>query len=653
MTDRPHDNSPSFDRREPLASPVMSTMWMLGRIGLANDDGREVDELLRQPKRLALLAFLASPVPGTWHRRDTLLAHFWPELDVARSRTALRNALYVLRRHMPDGTIRTRGDDDVSLDPAMLSTDVASFQDACNAGRHEEACGAYHGDLLPGLFVQDAEGFEKWLDDERRRLRRLAHTSSLAVATQRESSGDWRGAAAALGRAVELEPDDEASARRLMALYDGVGDRAQALATFDTLTRRLDAEFGASPSPETTALAAAIKQRRIADPSIASAVTAAVPDSLPDFTPRSDPRTDGVEPTTPGERGVAVPSVDTSRKRQWASRRVLLLAGGVVIALLAFRLTRSANATPAERALMIGRVRNMAGPSFDYVSAGLSTDLSRRLGAIEGLRLAAVSSFEVDSIADTSVVSAGRTFGSRIVLDLQLDRDGDSLQVSTSALDVTSGRRRDLGHVRFTAARIPDAASRLAASVAGAILRVPLPELPGARPPTSDSLSYRLTILGWREQIVGKPATARQLFGDAIAADPMNARAQAGLASAFSAMSFQAQLPWQDGSRSAVAAAERAIALDSTQASAWGTLGIFRALDGNLADGVALFRKGLRMEPANPEVRWAMEGMYRLAWEWDKALDAIRMARALSPLDVRYVAMEADVDFCAGRPDDA
>ena len=42
-----------------------------------------------QPKRLALLAYLALAQPRGFHRRDTILALFWPELSGEEARRAL------------------------------------------------------------------------------------------------------------------------------------------------------------------------------------------------------------------------------------------------------------------------------------------------------------------------------------------------------------------------------------------------------------------------------------------------------------------------------------------------------------------------------------------------------------------------------------
>ncbi len=131
---------------------------LLGEIGLQAADGTEVHGLLRQPKRLAILAYLVGPVPGTWHRRDTLLALFWPDLDSGRARSSLRNALYILRQTLGEAVVRTRGDDEVSIDPAALETDLGALRTALADGRVDEALGLYRGDLLPGLFPARERG---------------------------------------------------------------------------------------------------------------------------------------------------------------------------------------------------------------------------------------------------------------------------------------------------------------------------------------------------------------------------------------------------------------------------------------------------------------------------------------------------------------
>src|SRR5437016_1530236 len=89
----------------------MIELRMLGRLSLTGADGLEVRGLLGQPRRLALLAYLAAASPQGFHRRDTLLALFWPELDQEHARAALRQALHVVRDALGGDAVASRGDE--------------------------------------------------------------------------------------------------------------------------------------------------------------------------------------------------------------------------------------------------------------------------------------------------------------------------------------------------------------------------------------------------------------------------------------------------------------------------------------------------------------------------------------------------------------
>src|SRR5437773_9688894 len=72
--------------------PRMIEFRLLGTLHLTDAEAREVKSLLTRSRRLALLAYLAAATPRGFHRRDTLLALFWPELDQDHARAALRQA---------------------------------------------------------------------------------------------------------------------------------------------------------------------------------------------------------------------------------------------------------------------------------------------------------------------------------------------------------------------------------------------------------------------------------------------------------------------------------------------------------------------------------------------------------------------------------
>src|SRR3989454_5660726 len=184
----------------------MVELRLLGTVNLTTADGCEARSLIGQPRRLALLAYLAAATPRGTQRRDRLLTLFWPELDQGRARAALRQALHVLREELGPRVLVSRGDEEVGLDFEEVRCDVAEFDRAVAAGRLTEALDLYRGELLEGGFVPGAPDFERWQDVERARLREAASDAAQALVEQAESGGDLAAAAIWARRPPRLPP---------------------------------------------------------------------------------------------------------------------------------------------------------------------------------------------------------------------------------------------------------------------------------------------------------------------------------------------------------------------------------------------------------------------------------------------------------------
>ena len=245
----------------------MVELRFLGALRLSASHGRAVEPLVHQAKRAALLAYLATATPRGLHRRDKLLALFWPELDQARARAALNQAVYVLRATLGEDALTPRGDGALGLHDAVWC-DAAAFEAALDAGRPAEAMALYRGDLLDGFFVSDAPEFERWLDGERARLRRRACEGAWALAEAKAAEGDVLEAERWASRAGELAPADEAVIRRLMSFLHGLGDRAAAIRVYEAYLWRLKEEYELEPSAETEALAASIRREEPGAPAL-------------------------------------------------------------------------------------------------------------------------------------------------------------------------------------------------------------------------------------------------------------------------------------------------------------------------------------------------------------------------------------------------
>ena len=123
----------------------MIKLHTLGRLSLTGPDGHEILSVLAQPKRVAVLTYLALATPRGFHRRDTLLGLFWPELDQEHARGALNQALSFLRRSVGDA-IETRGEGEVGLQAESFWCDAVAFEALLDAGEPSEALELYQGD---------------------------------------------------------------------------------------------------------------------------------------------------------------------------------------------------------------------------------------------------------------------------------------------------------------------------------------------------------------------------------------------------------------------------------------------------------------------------------------------------------------------------
>ena len=243
----------------------MIQLRLLGGVDLVDPHGRgELRSVLVQPKRLALLVYLALAGDHRFRRRDTLVALFWPEQDAEHARGALRQSLRFLRGELGSDALVSRGEEDVGVSLERVQCDAAEFDRACEAGEWAAALALYRGDLLTGVHIADISAeFEHWIDGERGRLRRRAADAAWSACGDAERAGDLVAAAPLARRGVELAPDDEAAVRRLMRILDRKGDRAGALRAYEAFREHLAVAFQAVPSPETEALLANIRSRDV------------------------------------------------------------------------------------------------------------------------------------------------------------------------------------------------------------------------------------------------------------------------------------------------------------------------------------------------------------------------------------------------------
>jgi TolB-like protein/DNA-binding SARP family transcriptional activator/cytochrome c-type biogenesis protein CcmH/NrfG len=685
-------------------------LHLLGTVDLRSD-GVEVRSVLAQPKRLALLAYLASAAPRGFHSRDTLLALFWPESDGERARNSLRQALHQLRRSLGDDVLVSRGDREVGLDPERFWCDAAAFDQAVEEVRYEDALKLYRGDLLPGFFVDDAAEAERWLEEERARRRRAAVDAAWKLAEREESRGEWRAAALWAERAVGFVPSEETALRRLLVLLDRAGEPAAALAAFADFERRLESEFGLTPSAETLRLVQQLRHPapaaasptpavREPGPSSASAGTVTVPiaETAPIAeTPASAPVID-----TP----VVVPvPVETARAaehlpkkpRRWG--RIMAAAAAVLVLLAAgwFGMRpRGAQAEAAEApSIAVLPFVNLSGnKDNDYFSDGLAEELLNVLAQVPDLRVASRTSSFGYRGNDVPVDSIGRALRVAHVLEGSVRQYGQRLRITAQLIDTRTGYHlwsetydRELRDV-FA---IQDEISRAIVDQLNVRLAA---RRDGGRPETTDPEAYAQVLKAnfafnqSSQSPRDRYATAAGFLEEAIRIDPNYAEAYAKLADATQGQAYRGYVPAQEGFARARQLAERALALDPGMARAHYVLGRIAELHewdfpsaqehyrrsielaaipereppphafvllrlGRRDEAVAAARKASELQPDWPGSYNNLGSILSYVGDYDGAIEAFTAAQALAPSNPNAALGLANTYVYAGRGPEA
>jgi DNA-binding SARP family transcriptional activator/predicted ATPase len=209
----------------------------------------------------ALLAYLAVEAEAP-QRREKLAGLLWPDWPETSARANLSRALASLRRAIGDRqaeppillisrqTIQLNRAADVWVDVAAF-LDLTGLQDLSGL---TQAAHLYRGPFLEGFSLSGCPAFEEWMLFEGERLHRRAMEALHRLAEWYESQGEVERALTVAWRQIELDPWQETAHRQVMRLLARSGQRAAALAQYETCRRRLAGELGVEPSADTTAL---------------------------------------------------------------------------------------------------------------------------------------------------------------------------------------------------------------------------------------------------------------------------------------------------------------------------------------------------------------------------------------------------------------
>ena len=284
---------------------------LLGALRVRSNAGRDIH--LPSRKASALLACLALQ-PGVALRRDFLAGLLWEDSDPELARASLRQAIAALRRALSGaGDVALRVDaTTLALDDSAITTDV----EECRALLRDGSPGAlataverHAGVLLEG-FDAKSPGFEQWIEERRREMRRELVQAMERGASHCAASGDLAGATVVLERLVALEPTNERAQRDLMEGFARLGRHTDALRQYRECRDALRRDLDVAPEPATEALYRDILKRRRA-----SGRADAAADVMDDDPRQPQPQPAPVEAATLGEAVVLVARIERTADR--------------------------------------------------------------------------------------------------------------------------------------------------------------------------------------------------------------------------------------------------------------------------------------------------------------------------------------------------
>jgi len=594
---------------------------MLGTLDLKDSQGRELRAVLRRPKLLALLAYLGIARPPGFHRRDTLVALLWPELDHTHARNALRQVVHALREALGADVVLARGEEEVGVSEDHLSCDVREFEKSLAAGQAEQALELYRGGLLSGLHLSGVPEFERWLDEEREHVRRRACEAARLLTDRADAAGNATGAAGWALRLTELSPSDEPAVRRLMQLLDRTGDQAGAVRAYQEFHRRLARDLELQPSSETRALVQAVRARR--EPEAPAAVVPSEVATGSEHAARHATQPSGSRPPTVRPARVA-------GKR--AAAVLALLAGGLVTGgWFVFRgqiSARSAEAAHSSKRLVVLPFINL-GPAEDgYFADGITEEITTRLAAVERFRVIGTTSANVYKGTKKTLREIGTELGVDYVIEGAIrwqksPRGPTRVRITPQLVSTVDGT-----HLWAQVYDEPlDEIFRVQSDIAENVLRaldVTLPE-PQRRAvnaaPTSNLQAYDYYLRGieYERRNSGTERdmrTAARMYEKAVELDPRFALAYARLS--------------REHSRIYLFHYDRS--------------------DGRLAQAKRAVDKAFELEPGLPEAHHSLGTYYWLGYlDYERALREFAIAEASRPNDSEIIFARAVLRMRQGK----
>ncbi len=304
------------------------------------------------------------------------------------------------------------------------------------------------------------------------------------------------------------------------------------------------------------------------------------------------------------------------------------------------------------RSIVVLPFANVGGdPNNEYYADGMADEVAGSLARLSGLRVAARSSAFQYKGRNVAARQIGAELGVGAVVEGSVRRMGDQVVITAQLVSADDGLTLWNESYERAADQVFTVQNEIAAAI-GRTLRIGV--IGGAAGPgTTNRRAYEAFLQGrwhWSKRDQAGFEQATRYFEEAIAADSGFAKAWAGLGDAYSLRAGFGYLSVADGFARGRAAANRAVALDSTLADAHTALGFINLFyDWDWDAARRRLETALRLDPSYGEARlfygWWLVAIGRPA----EAVDSLQAAVRDEPVSLILNARLGTMLMLAGR----
>jgi serine/threonine-protein kinase len=309
---------------------------------------------------------------------------------------------------------------------------------------------------------------------------------------------------------------------------------------------------------------------------------------------------------------------------------------------------------PLHSVAVLPFVNTGGDPEDEYFSDGMTDELAHALAGLPDLRVAGRTSSYAYKGKAATVQEIGRALGVRGVIAGTVRRAGDRLRVTVQLSSASDGFQRWSHEYERRAADVFEVQDELTRAIVAELeptLRGTARQVASERRGTGDPAAYEHYLRGryfWQRR--GAPGLLKAIdeFRAAIARDSAFARAWAGIALVYVVLPSYHAVDADSLTQLGIAAARRALALDSTVADAHLALASALQNEVRLDEADAEFRRVVSLVPNDPTAYLWHSATLQAQGRVDDALEASRRASTLDPLSAVIITDQAAV-LLAGR----